>query len=361
MREPVKITNAALAENEGSITLRGELDPSSFSQIGVDDYQREVLPIDPRLGKYSLDVAIKRGDIIPDITLACRGGDFSIRDGVYTLKDPIYVVDGLQRLSAGLRVMAAGEKTHPCLGCVVYFNTTRDWERERFRILNSVQSKLSANVLIRNLREDIPAIDMLHGLTKDSSFALYNRVAWQQRMQRSELLTALSLLRVAGALHSLHGPGMANSSRLLSLSLEKIMGVVGRVQMRENVKTFFGVLDSCWGVKRITYGERANYIKGSFMGALALVFAHHQNFWEDRKLVVEASLRRKIALFPTTDPVVQSLAGSHGVGRTHLYQLMVAHINSGKRTKKLKPFKVVGSSIIEIDSPVLEGEGDDSR
>lgn len=354
MRESIKITNAALAEMDSHITLRGVLDPSSFKLIEVDDYQREVLPTNRRQTKQSLETALKRGNIVPDITLACRGGDFSVRDGSFFLRESVYVVDGLQRLSAGIRVMNAGEKTDPRLGCAVYFNTSRDWEREQFRILNSVQSKLSANVLIRNMREDIPVIDMLHGLTKDSSFALYNRVTWQQRMQRNELLTALNFLKVAGALHSTYGSGKASISRVLAAGLEKIMVAVGRVQMRENVKTFFEVLDFCWGVKKVTYGERANHLKGTFMGALALVFAHHQNFWEDRKLVVESSLRRKIALFPINDPVVQSLAGSHGIGRSHLYQLMVAHINSGKRTKRLIPFKAVDP--IEMGSEELQEE-----
>jgi hypothetical protein len=47
--------------------------------------------------------------------------------------------------------------------------------------------------------------------------------------------------------------------------------------------------------------------------------------------------KSKLAKFPVTDPQIVNLAGSSGTSREMLYMLMVNHVNSGKRTRHLKP------------------------
>jgi hypothetical protein len=65
----------------------------------------------------------------------------------------------------------------------------------------------------------------------------------------------------------------------------------------------------------------------------------HQDFWREHKLFVEADLVRKIKLFSTADPYVKELASTRGAAMNILRGLMIEHINSGKRTRRLTPWK----------------------
>jgi hypothetical protein len=47
-------------------------------------------------------------------------------------------------------------------------------------------------------------------------------------------------------------------------------------------------------------------------------------------------LRRKIKQFPLNDPQVSQLAGAGGQANIILYQMLLKHINSGKRIKRLR-------------------------
>lgn len=355
MRESIKVTHAALAEKDDDIVLRGVLDPASLHLIKVDDYQREVLP----LSSLSLLInAFSSGTRrIPDITLGMRGGNYTERDGAIYLYDPVYVIDGLQRISAALYVLRSGKNTCPTLGATVHFNTTEQGERDLFRILNVNRNRLSPNILIRNLKQTNTAVGMLYNLCKDSTFVLYDRVCWQQRMKRTELLTAMMLLKICGVLHSTFGPGLSSRLEEIAAGQQRTMNMVGRNIMRENVKVFFEVVDGAWGIRSVSFKEAASYLRGSFLLALALVFAHHKNFWDDNKrLRVEADMRRKLAHFPVNDPQVASLSSASGTSRTLLYQLIINHLNSGKRTRRLRPFKQADpiSMAPEVDAEATE-------
>jgi hypothetical protein len=354
MRETIKVTKAALDDVDGAIVLRGVLDPQSLALIKVDDYQREALPT---TSLTSLISALQStSNQVPDVVLGSRGGSYLEKAEAFYLSNDVYVIDGLQRITAATHLICTGKKLDPHLGCLVKFNTTRDSERELFRILNISRLRLSANVLVRNLRENSPVIEMLWSLTKDSSFPMCGRVAWNQRMQRTELATAFNYIKVVGCLHSSIGPGKSQGIDALAAGLDKIMKIVGRTTMRNNVKLFFDVLDSAWGVRRVTYSESSPYLKGTFMQSLALVFAHHSNFWHGNDLSVEASIRKKLALFPINDPVIQGLSGAHGMARAQLYNLMVQHINSGKRTKRLVPFKGTDPMEMDVEEDQVEEE-----
>lgn len=346
MRDSIKITRGALDElTTGEIVLRGVLDPKSLHLIKTDDYQREVLPMN---SLNSLMDAMRRSTPVPDVTLGMRGGSYLEREGALFLQDDTYVIDGLQRISAALHLIRSGQVESPHLGAVVYFNTTRESETEIFRILNTSQLKLSPNVLVRNYREAYSSIDMLFGLTQDRSFVLCNRICWQQRMRRQELLTAFTLLKTSNLLHATFGPG--RSSRLIESikGSEKLISSVGRARMRENLKIFFDVIDSAWGIRSVAFKEGAAYLKSGFLFALAMVLANHKNFWEDRKLVVNADMKYKLSIFPVNDPQVKGLAASGGSARRMLFRLLVDHMNSGKRTHRLRAFKE-SESVEELD------------
>ncbi len=335
MTESIKMNHAALDETlEGEIILRGRIDPDSLPLLKVADYQREVLP----LSTIGSIVAGFNNGSIPDIDLGMRGEKYMERGESFYLHDPVFIIDGLQRVTAARQIIQENGERLPRLGATVHFGTNERWERNRFKILNADRTKLSSNVLLRNMRHDFEVINLFYRLCQDKAFVMNNRVSWQQRMRRSELISAVTFLKVTGALHAHIGPGKSSHIDELGAGVQKIMVRTGRNILRENVKTFFQIVDQCWGIRCITYSAGAPYMRSSFLMVLATVFSNHTNFWKENRLFIEASLIRKIKLFPvSSDPYVANLCSATGKAKEILYNLIVDHINSGKRTRKLQP------------------------
>jgi hypothetical protein len=323
---------------EGEIILRGVIDPESLKRLRVGLYQREVLPF---AKIKELVGAFKAGSAVPDIDLGMRGERFMDRQGCFYLQDPVFVVDGQQRVTAAIQLLQEGGDKPPHLGATVHFGTDENWERNRFRILNAERTKLSSNILLRNLRTELPAVELLYELTANSpDFVMNGRVSWNQRMKREELVTAITFLRTAGALHSHLGPGRASNYLELAQGLQKIHDKIGPIALRDNIVGFWNFVEQAWGIRRVTFKEGATYLRATFLSCLALLFSCHHDFWRgkgDTKLFVDADLLRKLSLFPITDPSVANLASAGGAARKILYALMRDQVNSGKRTKRLRP------------------------
>lgn len=338
--QPVKMIHAALDETESKdIILRGVIAPETLSNLQVDTYQREAMPL---TALSSILGAIEKHQSLPDIELAMRGGRFEevkTESGMFIMRDPIYIVDGQQRVNGGIHMLKTKPEVPVRIGATLHFNTTRAWERERFRILNTLQQKVSPNVLLRNMSEDSRAVQMLHSLTTtDKNFVLAERVSWRQRMVRSEMISALTVAKVLGILHTHKVRALRSSISELVPALDRGVDNIGIQNMRRNLVTYFDLIDECWGIRRVQYREGAAYMHGPFLFVLARVLSDHTDFWrqpDEKQLFIEANLRRKIAGFPITDPQVVTLAGSGGKSREYLYMLLRDHINSGRRTKRL--------------------------
>lgn len=351
MDHKVRITHYALDETPEGTVLRGVLDPTCLEAIISDVYQREVLPQASR--RNSLIKAMRGNARIPDIELGMRGCNFEFegeKNETIVLLDPIFVIDGLQRIASAKDVLLEG-KVIPHLGAVIHFNTTEDWERERFRTLNQDRIKLSPNILLRNMEQDNPAIALLLQMTKtDKAFVLNGRICWSQQMARVDLLTAYTFIKVVGRLHIHLGPTGTTQVDELARGINKTMDVVGKKKFRENVRHFFDVIDRMWGIKRVTYTRGAVYMRGTFLLALVKLFSNHTNFWkDDTQLVVDQSIVRKLATFPIDDPHVVQLSSSGGKASDMLYVLMVEHINSGKRIHRLNSRNYVPDSAEEVN------------
>ncbi len=357
----IKLVNGVIdifkiTAGQETIIIRGVIDPESLGAIQVAPYQREILP---GAKVKSLMEALKTSTV-PDIELGMRGEKYQVREGEkktesYFLQDPVFVIDGLQRISAAKKLIVADPSAAPRIGAVVHINTTEEWEAERFRILNQERTKLNVNILLRNLRPHSPALDMIHRLCGDETFALFNRVQWSQRMARSEILPAMVLCQVVGYLHSRFGPGRGPSlPRDTASALDKTMEIVGRTIMRDNIKTFFDLLDECFGVRRIVFHHGAVFIRRSFLVCLADLLTRHENFWRGQRLVVERDLRLKIQKFPINDPEVMRLCASGGKAKDILYQLMLDHVNSGKRTRRLQPVDGMEPRTLKSEDSTVE-------
>jgi hypothetical protein len=333
----IKVLRGALDETaNGDIVLRGVIAPESLRVLEVDDYQREVLPL---ASINKLAKAYRNGGV-PDIELGMRGQHVIERDELFYLQDQTYIIDGLQRVNAAMRLVDQGEPDVANVGAKVHFGTTPEWEREQFRLLNMERLKLSPNVLLRNWRYDFKAAALLYSLAQNPAFVLQHRVSWNQRMLRKELITATTFAKIVARLHSHLGPGKSSRVDQVVKGLENVYDVLGKQAMQANIMTFFNVIDSAYGVKRVQFKQGATYMTGTFLMCLARVLSNHTDFWrgdDEKTLFVEASLIRKISQFPYSDPQVIQLASSGGKAPDILYMLMVNHINSGKRTRRLKP------------------------
>jgi hypothetical protein len=346
----IKILNGALDElPDGSIILRGVIDQNSLLAIQADHYQRGIMKRDDILTGY------REGAQMPDVELGMRGADFDSKGRTFILKHPVFAIDGWQRISTARRYleMIADGKVH--LGAMVRFNTDERYERERFEVLNgSSRSKVSVNIMMRNRRGDSPAVLMLYGLSHtDKTFSMQNRIAWGQSMARGELLTAFGYIKIAGFLHSHKIAGKNNNHELLLAALDRGTELYGIQVMRDNVKAFFDLVDECWGIRRIHYRDGASYMKSQFLYVLAKLLSDHHDFWkqpEERRLFVEAPLRRKLAQFPINDPQVVQLSGASGKSQEILYMLLRDHLNRGKTTKRLASRHAESVSSFEDDA-----------
>lgn len=339
-RTSVKVTNAALEKVQGTDTviLRGAIDPDSLDLLQVDDYQREVLN-----GRriQSFQTALGKGSV-PDIDLGMRGEKFRVvpeDDGSDTifLQNQVFIVDGLQRVSAARRMSQDDKAGCPHLGAKIYFGTNKEWEKNRFEVLNDRRTKVSPNILIRNLADDFSALEMLSHLCLAKEFALYKRVSWGQRQKTNEIMNIRTLARMVMLLHKRYTTkASATKPRDIAESLQQIMEKVGRTTMRKNIIAFFDVIDGAWSIRNITYKEHSTHIKSGFMIALATVFVDYEHvYWNGHSLTIDKQTRNKLKQFNLADPYVKELSIGKDQKATLLAELIVNHINKGRRTRRL--------------------------
>lgn len=332
----IRIINAALHENPNSpsaIIAQGMIDSSTLRFLQVDDYQRALEQRD------DIWNALKEQTPLPAIEIGVRGSDY-VSDGAdMVIRSPAYIIDGWQRVGNARRLMDT-IPDHPVrLLATVHFGTTYSWEENRFTEVNKNARKVSPNQHLRNMRDKNDAVMTLHSLSTNApGFALHKKVCWSQNMGRGELISALTLCKASMILHGHKVSIQAGRTDNIALAAANAFNAVGGPVFRRNIMTFFGIIDECWPVNVIQYRHAATQIKSSFIYELARMFSRHPVFWEglsEGTLSIYADDRRKLAKFPITDKQVVSLAGSPGAARKILYQLLVDHMNSGRRTQKL--------------------------
>lgn len=334
--------------DNGKIILRGVVDPKSFQHLMVAGYQREILP-ESKINE--LTSVMEAGEVLPDIELGMRGDNFdTCADGTVNLRDATYIIDGLQRVTAGKVVVEKGRS--PRLGCLIHLSTTEEWESERFKALNLYRTKLSTNVLFRNMRDKSPAIGELYAFSEEERTSpMFGRVCWQQRMAGNQLITANLLLKAAGFINARFGPGRSTVFDQLVSALDKTQATMEKGRFTGNVRTFFNVIDECFNIRRRTFKSGATCMRTTFLRAFAYVLVEHKDFWDGQKLCVNRPMIKKITTFPVNDPEVMRLGGQSGKAWFTLAEMMIDHINSGKRVEnRLSRFTAVASD---------EGEDED--
>lgn len=331
----VKLLNAGLIEcSNGEIVAHGWLDPASMRALRVDDYQREVLGAISSDKKPSLRKAVEDGASLPDIMIGMRGQDYDVDGNTMVLKDRCYIVDGLQRIAALLHYSESNpdEAKDLRIGAEVRFSTTKEVEKDLFLVLNTSRVPVAPAVILRNLRTKHPAILTLYGLSHtDEKFALHGRVSWNQRMARSELVTALMLAKAANVLHSHQGILHSDRASALAVGLDAKAKAVGLPTFRKNVVEFFNIIDECFGIRSIQYKEVSPQLRGNFLMTLARMFSTHSDFWKGDHLHLDAATKRKLAGFAIGDPEVIRLASAGTQAMHILLVMLIDHMNKSKQ------------------------------
>lgn len=348
-QEPVtgiRVLNAALDEREvfgkKKIVLRGVLEQDHLGLLKVDDYQRERLHVKRGTDKMkgsSLWEAMKAGEQIPDIELGMRGDNFvEIPDSLdVVLRDPVYLIDGLQRVTHALVFLEQEVRDVP-LGAIIHFGTTREWERDRFDVLNTSRRKVSPNVLLRNHRETNNGMLTLYGLSESQKdFAMFKRVSWGQNMQRGEMISAMTLTLVSLMLHRhITGTIAIKNATAYQDRLNRLISRLPLNQFRQNVVTFYELLDKAWGIRNVAYSAECCWLRSAFQEMLATFLSNHTDFWkDDNELFISAEHLKRLSTFPVHDPSVINLSGAHGRTMTVLQQMLLDHMNKGKSSNQL--------------------------
>lgn len=333
----VRIINGSLDEepdSPGGIILNGRIDPATLHFLKVDGtYQR------PLAERADIFMALKNGVVVPNIDIGVRGQDFSTDGADFLIHSDAYIIDGWQRVGNARRLLELIPDFPLRIFATVHFGTDELWERHRFTELNKNVKKVSPNLHLRNMRDSNEAVLTLFGLCENtSSFSLYKKVCWSQNMARGQLMSA-SLLTLTAALLHAHQAGIpSNSVEKMAASVLNASRKITLGNFRKNVTTFFDVLDECWPFSAIEYRHRAPQIRTTFLVVAAKMFSSHKDFWDttERTFFVSADMRRKLAKFPLSDPHVFNLTGAGGAARNILSDLLVGHMNSGRRTGHLR-------------------------
>lgn len=339
----IRLTHAAMDTTpEGMVIFGGVLDPESLPYLKEDDYQREAQ------SPHSLSdliEAMRQGKIPPEIELGMRGESYNaINPTTIELYDPVYIVDGLQRVTAArFMLMQDDELDKIHLRATVYLNTSNQWERDRFQVLNTARTRVSSNIHLRNLGKNSSAIRLLYQMTSSqtrSDFVMSGRVQWEQSMKEQEIISAHTLVKVVAQLMSHLGAVKGNKPEILAAGLQRVYDKIGHNAFRDNVRLFFETIDHCWSIRTIMKKDTVSFMKLSFMEQLARMFSEHTDFWDARnsnKLFINVTDLKKLKIFPVYDNTVAQWSNSGGPAREALFMFMTNHMNKGRRTGFLTP------------------------
>lgn len=328
--------------------LQGMLDARSLALLKCDNdprtgYQRSVRPAQESGARALAQLACDRTQFAP-LILGMRGQRFTSNENEYWLHDPVYEIDGQQRIDAALKALThSGIATD--LSVQVFFDTTREWESEKFLALHSNRWALAPSLLLRNNRHKCEMLSSLYGLTlSEKAFCLHQRVCWTQRKLKSELISALSFSKAVCRLHA-HvadtAAGSATTVPTILPALSALRDIVGMTTVRDNARTFFELVNDCWGLRDIESKRNQPQTRDTFLLALARVLSDHMNFWRcDEKgrrnvLTVPRRLQERFKTFDLTNDEVIDATGSGGRAKNIVYwQMLDCFRKSNPRLQK---------------------------
>lgn len=288
----LEILNAtSIIAMSGRQVVYGFMRPADLQRLDVPDYQREILPVT----SVKEWVEAYRCGEVPALDLGCPI-DWSERFGNTIKVTRANVIDGLQRISAAKEVANSHLGGFVVPVCV-YIGTTEEWEKKRFAQLNGNRRQVGPNVLLRNVKESNAAVAVLYRLSlPDSGTLLQSKVQWTQSPVSGNLLTAVSLLKVAASLHA-HLGGSMHDTKVprLSWALHDVVTEMPEDIFAENVTTFFQVLQAIRDFSRLKKSTGVIQLRLGYLLSLARLFSSYRTFWDDQRLAVTESVQSALA------------------------------------------------------------------
>lgn len=327
--------------------LSGYFQPSQYESVFVPNYQRDVL-LGTRTKQAELIEAMTSSQGIPDgIILCLRSTSVEVTAGQlngardFRLTGPLALLDGLQRIAAALKAKQKGLGDQlRSLKVIVYIDTDEQLERKIFDQFNHGHTQVGSQVRMRNYLVTSPAASAIWALVdptktrtpvelaRAQKFPLFGRVQCDQNKGPNDLITLKMMLEMATAVH-----GCAEKSVPETIDDISILAVeYGQKTFVRNVETFFRFANECFPFEG--EGSRPQHTRRHLLRALALLLAHHEDFWNSRNtllLEIPAPIKRKLAGIDWTF-IEKELRGGQQVP-THLENLFVRRLNAGKRSR----------------------------
>lgn len=303
---PVRFFNAIVQDTPNKKSIHGTLDLSTITELRIGTYQRELLL--KRMNGYAKDY--KDGAVVDELTLGMRGDRYEVNgDGSVTCYDPVFVIDGQQRAGGGIAAMIADETCEPFLTARIFIGTDSAWEQNQFKIRNRKREPVSANVHIRNLREEGNRFALLlYDLSFDPAFALCNRVTWNNGAKRGEVISAIGVLKVCSELFSRFAVGLINTKHeVMADKLNAVALKLGFDVTRNIIIDYWDVIDRTRGIRNIGFDGPYTQAKQPFNRGVAQCFAQHREFWKGNVLKVPRIYRERIININFDDPVIAPL------------------------------------------------------
>ena len=261
--------------------------------------------------------------------------EFEGNNDVILLKNPTFIIDGQQRRGTILEYLKNNPKATIRQGVAVHFSTTMEWERQRFHSLNLHQTRVSAPILLRNMRSTNPCIATFYGLTvTDKDFPLQNRVGWGQMRTAKDLISATLYIKLGLILHGHFGGGIvvSNVSTMESACI-RLEEIIGLSTIRKNTVTFWQSIDTIWGVRDLQRRPGALWLKSGFLIAYANVLSDHRDFWDGKTLIISSNIIQRLRAFYINDPEIRLLATAGGQAHRSLQFHIINFINKYKQNR----------------------------
>jgi len=110
-----------------------------------------------------------------------------------------------------------------------------------------------------------------------------DRIAWDQRKTRQDLMQGFTFARVVGALHC-HKGGALRSSVPYDLldGLDSLVERIGEEAVTGNIIRFFDGIDKCWTIRQLS-GDRSEqrlHLTLPFLLTVGRLFSAYSEFWD---------------------------------------------------------------------------------
>jgi len=333
--ELVHLMNAAIDICEDKAKINGRICPHTLNNLKIGDYQREELK-NPHKNRQ-LMVGYRSGDGVPDIELSMRGKGYSVikeiaddlSGKVVVLLQPTYIVDGYQRVAAAKDFMEEGG--YPWIRATVNIDKTREWEFERFRIMNAFRTSLSPNILLRNQADFVEGMTTLYNLSMSDDFPMGGRICWDQTKKKSDLMNASPFVKNICILHEHATQIRTSNTDQMGSSIDQIQSKIGKEIFRANAKSFYALIDESWGLSSIEPNDKPTQLRTAFQITLAQILSRHEDFWSGDRLKVNAATKKKLKSFPIQQDHIQKASSTGTKPDQELSYYLIKHLNKGKR------------------------------